>query len=101
MIPGPIVVGALIDRSCILWQRNCNGSGVCLLFDTAKFRLSTYGMSLGFQLISFALTFVLLYFISKMNFTMTKEKVAVEKKNMSGFDEKELDKLMDIPESDV
>ncbi|ELU08004.1 hypothetical protein CAPTEDRAFT_23442, partial [Capitella teleta] len=39
LIPGPVLFGSLVDKSCILWQKTCSGgSGVCLLFDTANFR---------------------------------------------------------------
>lgn len=32
-IPGPIVYGALLDRSCTLWRQNCGERGSCLLYD--------------------------------------------------------------------
>ncbi|EDV19629.1 uncharacterized protein TRIADDRAFT_968, partial [Trichoplax adhaerens] len=33
-IPGPIVIGAFIDRSCILWAKNCNGTSTCWVYDS-------------------------------------------------------------------
>ena len=69
MIPGPVVFGALIDKSCILWQHTCGGdSGVCLLFNTALFRLYTYGVTFAFELLAFLLSLLLLYFVSHMEF---------------------------------
>lgn len=32
-IPAPMVFGALIDETCILWQENCEGRGACLVYD--------------------------------------------------------------------
>jgi len=32
-IPGPIMYGALIDRSCLLWSSPCDGPGSCLVYD--------------------------------------------------------------------
>ena len=69
MIPGPMLEGALTDRSCILWQRkHGGGSGACLLFDTAMLRYSTYGVAASFSFLEFVLSFPILYLISKMTF---------------------------------
>ncbi|UYV75934.1 SLCO4A1 [Cordylochernes scorpioides] len=35
-IPAPLLFGVMIDRSCILWQDTCSGSGSCLAFDNYK-----------------------------------------------------------------
>lgn len=32
-IPAPMVFGRLIDESCILWQKSCDGHGACLVYD--------------------------------------------------------------------
>jgi hypothetical protein len=33
-IPAPMVFGALIDETCILWQESCNEeNGACLVYD--------------------------------------------------------------------
>ena len=32
-IPGPIIVGAVIDLSCILWEDNCGEKGSCWVYD--------------------------------------------------------------------
>ncbi|XP_076441739.1 solute carrier organic anion transporter family member 4A1-like [Babylonia areolata] len=33
-IPGPILTGAVLDTSCILWQSTCNGKGNCWVYDS-------------------------------------------------------------------
>jgi len=33
-LPGPVLFGFAIDRSCLLWERKCDGStGACLYYD--------------------------------------------------------------------
>ena len=32
-IPAPMVFGALIDDTCILWNETCDGGGSCLVYD--------------------------------------------------------------------
>lgn len=32
-IPAPMLFGALIDESCILWQGDCDSGGACLVYD--------------------------------------------------------------------
>lgn len=32
-IPAPMVFGALIDDTCILWNETCEGRGACLVYD--------------------------------------------------------------------
>ena len=32
-IPAPIIFGALIDKTCILWHDTCEGRGACLVYD--------------------------------------------------------------------
>lgn len=35
-IPGPLIGGALMDTSCMLWQSNCDGSKTCRLYNRDK-----------------------------------------------------------------
>ncbi|KAI4497175.1 hypothetical protein M0802_007659 [Mischocyttarus mexicanus] len=45
-IPAPMVFGALIDETCILWQENCEGRGACLVYD--NYYMSNYMLALAF-----------------------------------------------------
>ena len=69
LIPGPVIFGALVDSSCILWQRTCSTDtrGSCLLYDTASFRLLTHGVTLVFMLASLGFIGVLYALIRKEN----------------------------------
>lgn len=39
LIPGPILYGAIIDKSCLLWENSCGDNGNCWHYDKEKFRL--------------------------------------------------------------
>ena len=52
----------------MLWQRTCDVTGACLLYDTNKFRLRTYGVALGFQIVDIITIFVLLQLVKKRVF---------------------------------
>eukprot|EP00092_Neocalanus_flemingeri_P037475 GFUD01040807.1.p1 GENE.GFUD01040807.1~~GFUD01040807.1.p1 ORF type:complete len:723 (+),score=131.38 GFUD01040807.1:150-2318(+) len=52
MLPSPIIFGAIIDNTCLLWQEECGETTNCLLYDTDMLRhylmLTTAGiMALG------------------------------------------------------
>ncbi|XP_055871891.1 solute carrier organic anion transporter family member 2A1-like isoform X3 [Biomphalaria glabrata] len=55
-LPGPIIFGALIDTSCIVWNKSCLSTGACLLYDIEKFRLRIHALILGLRLISIVLS---------------------------------------------
>lgn len=39
-LPAPIVFGAIIDRTCVLWGRTCAKRGNCWLYDGEALRAS-------------------------------------------------------------
>jgi len=44
-IPAPMVFGALIDDTCILWNETCDGRGACFVYDNYYMsRLANYTM---------------------------------------------------------
>ncbi|XP_043261056.1 solute carrier organic anion transporter family member 4A1 isoform X1 [Colletes gigas] len=45
-IPAPMVFGALIDDTCILWNETCEGRGACLVYDNLY--MSRYMLALAF-----------------------------------------------------
>jgi len=38
MLPSPIIFGAIIDNTCLLWQEECGETTNCLLYDTDMLR---------------------------------------------------------------
>ncbi|XP_014680497.1 PREDICTED: solute carrier organic anion transporter family member 4C1-like [Priapulus caudatus] len=47
-MPGPIIGGAAIDASCILWQIDaCGETGSCWMYDNDQLRYTLHGIALG------------------------------------------------------
>ncbi|KAH7960403.1 hypothetical protein HPB49_019177 [Dermacentor silvarum] len=47
-IPGPILFGHLIDRSCVLWQGTCDGgSGACAVYENSAMGMNLFLIMLG------------------------------------------------------
>ena len=39
-IPAPILFGAVVDQTCLIWEEKpCGGKGNCLFYDTDKLRV--------------------------------------------------------------
>lgn len=51
-IPGPIIYGALLDQTCILWSSKCGGKGFCLEYDHSGLAKVVVGISLTCKLIT-------------------------------------------------
>lgn len=47
-IPYPVIYGAIMDRSCLVWEVNCGARGNCWVYDAAMFRYLLHGASMGF-----------------------------------------------------
>ncbi|XP_064481005.1 solute carrier organic anion transporter family member 4A1-like isoform X1 [Ornithodoros turicata] len=41
-IPGPILFGYLIDKSCILWQDTCEGQGACAIYENGLMGMNIF-----------------------------------------------------------
>ena len=67
-LPAPLLFGALIDSTCILWDESCGKRGACLLYDTAAFRYLTYGVGVGVLTFVLSCKAILWYLIRDMTF---------------------------------
>lgn len=45
-IPGPVVLGLLIDKSCLLWEDSCDGSRTCWLYQNSELSLVFFFITL-------------------------------------------------------
>ncbi|XP_071493576.1 solute carrier organic anion transporter family member 4A1-like, partial [Diadema antillarum] len=61
-VPGPIVFGALIDSSCLLWETSCDGTGNCWLYDNGLFARSFLVLCVGVDVI--AILFLIVALVS-------------------------------------
>jgi len=56
-MPGPVIFGAFIDKTCILWEETCNGRGSCLEYNNELLSYLLVAAGLFFQILSAALYF--------------------------------------------
>ena len=40
--PGPIVLGKVVDSSCLFWSISCEGQGACTMYDIDDFRIKRH-----------------------------------------------------------
>jgi len=79
-MPGPVLFGVFIDRTCELWETTCHGKGNCLFYDneTLSFRLAA-------AIFLFQVLAALCYFISWKS--VKPPKVTFKKDLTSEFDD--------------
>ena len=46
--------GALIDKSCLIWEEDCEGGRKCWMYDNADMALYFMSLCLGFKAVSLA-----------------------------------------------
>lgn len=56
-MPGPVIFGAFIDKTCILWEETCSGRGSCLEYNNELLSYLLVAAGLFFQVLSAALYF--------------------------------------------
>lgn len=42
-VPCPIIYGAVIDSTCLVWEKICDKPGACSLYDASAFRHFFFG----------------------------------------------------------
>ena len=47
LIPGPIIFGALIDSTCLIWEESCGSNGNCWYYDKETFRVRVSQVAAG------------------------------------------------------
>lgn len=48
-MPGPVLFGIFIDKSCALWEKTCSGIGNCLQYDNVYLSYMLCGATCLFQ----------------------------------------------------
>lgn len=62
-VPYLILFGALVDTSCLIWEKSCGKTGNCWFYDIDKFNHILHGVSGGFSIMA-ALSLVATYYLS-------------------------------------
>lgn len=63
-MPGPVVFGAFIDKTCILWEETCSGRGSCLEYNNELLSYLLVAAGLFFQSKTFSCVTVLILMFS-------------------------------------
>ncbi|CAG2173397.1 unnamed protein product [Oppiella nova] len=48
-IPYPLIFGAVVDSTCLVWESKCGKTGNCWIYDQDKFRYYLHGTALAFM----------------------------------------------------
>ena len=54
-IPGPLIVGALFDASCMHWQETCGDRGNCWIYNKEDLSLQIFCVTIGIRCLSILL----------------------------------------------
>lgn len=67
-IPGPIIYGAVVDNTCLLWATTpCGKRGNCWLYDLDSLRLWYHGITIGCFVVSSVFEVLLAIFARQLN----------------------------------
>ncbi|CAL1537422.1 unnamed protein product [Lymnaea stagnalis] len=58
--PGPILFGALVDSTCLMWKTTCQSTGACSLYNLNDFRFRFHALAVGLRMIAAALSILAL-----------------------------------------
>lgn len=49
-MPGPVIFGAIIDKTCLIWEEKCDGARTCWMYDNNQLSTSAFLMLLALRL---------------------------------------------------
>ncbi|KAH8267512.1 hypothetical protein KR018_006415 [Drosophila ironensis] len=81
LIPGPIMFGRLIDSTCLVWAKTCNGNGNCQLYDQSRFRYSLNFLSCVLTFFGMFFDFLVWYYGRDLDIYGDKEAKEEERAN--------------------
>ncbi|GIY14093.1 solute carrier organic anion transporter family member [Caerostris extrusa] len=62
-VPYMIIIGALVDSTCLVWEKSCGETGNCWFYEMDQFNNILHALSAGFTGLS-AVTLMATYFLS-------------------------------------
>ncbi|XP_039498000.1 solute carrier organic anion transporter family member 74D [Drosophila santomea] len=81
LIPGPIMFGRLIDSTCLVWTKTCNGNGNCQLYDQTRFRYSLNFLSCMLTFMGLLFDYLVWYYGRTLDIYGDKEAKEEERAN--------------------
>jgi len=91
-IPGPIVFGALLDKTCILWNTKCGRKGHCLEYDHDGLAQVVVGVFVACKFITMVCFFLSWFFCRRLQATEKMRDVHNEDGKKEGEGEREREK---------
>uniref|UniRef100_A0A4W3GJB5 Uncharacterized protein n=1 Tax=Callorhinchus milii TaxID=7868 RepID=A0A4W3GJB5_CALMI len=64
-LPGPILYGRVIDKTCIHWETKCGEQTACRYYDLDRFRIRYMGVQVLFECGALICFFAASYFVTK------------------------------------
>ena len=74
MLPSPMIFGAIIDNTCILWQEECGQTTNCLLYDTDRLRRVLMLTTAAIMLIGVIFDIAVVHYAKDLKIFDTEEK---------------------------
>ncbi|XP_070533600.1 solute carrier organic anion transporter family member 4C1-like [Ptychodera flava] len=91
-VPGPIIFGAIIDSSCLVWQETCGTTGSCWIYDNREFGVKWFIVGVVFYILC-----IVFYFLALLTYKAPDETKAEAKEGIAiGSKEDTLDEKKDI-----
>ena len=87
MLPAPMVYGAIIDSTCILWQEECGETTNCLLYDTVALRRALMLTTAGISFFGVLLDIGTWYYSKDLVIFNPEQKIAKERQDEGEEDE--------------
>ncbi|CAN7989023.1 unnamed protein product, partial [Ixodes hexagonus] len=82
-IPYPLIYGALLDASCLVWEDRCGEPGACWLYDLPKLRYLMHGVTTALLIVGCVFQCVVVYY-SKRVTHFYDDKIADDEGNGAG-----------------
>ncbi|XP_015609207.1 solute carrier organic anion transporter family member 5A1 [Cephus cinctus] len=73
LIPGPIIYGAIIDSTCLIWEESCGTRGNCWFYHRDNFRILVNISAAGFSLIGVLFDVFVCYLVKDLDLYGTQE----------------------------
>lgn len=87
-IPYPLIYGAILDHSCLVWEEKCGRQGNCWVYDADKLRYSLHLTTVAFLAVA-GLCYIGIAFISGRITRFYEDDLAEEEKDDQGGDQYE------------
>ncbi|XP_042883333.1 uncharacterized protein LOC122260222 [Penaeus japonicus] len=88
-IPAPIIMGAIIDSACLVWDKSCGKTGNCWLYDSDKFRKILHLVPAVLMFISLFGDVVVFWYSDRLDLYGLKAEEELELKKVKGEGEGE------------